>query len=53
MQQQNIKERVILGLIGFYAYIILLGIIIISLLILFIWRINKVGDIIASARFIL
>jgi len=33
-----------------YAYIILLGIIIISLLILFIWRINKVGDIIASAR---
>jgi hypothetical protein len=33
-----------------YAYIILLGIIIIFLLILFIWRINKVGDIIASVQ---
>lgn len=33
-----------------YAFIILLGIVIISLLIFFIWRINKVGDIIARAR---
>jgi len=32
-----------------YAFITLLGIVIISLLIFFIWRINKVGAIIASA----
>jgi len=32
-----------------YTYIIWLGIVIISLLIFFVWRINKVGNIIASA----
>ena len=39
-----------MGLVTLYAYVILMGIVIISLLILFIWRLNKVGNIITSAR---